>query len=172
MRSQPRPYLHPYVGGALLGLVLFASFILTGHGLGASGGLGRLIIAVQKAIDPQHINLNPYLAIAGGGAKNPLNHWVIWEILGMLFGGLVSGWIGGRLKVETRKGPRITVHQRWLFAVIGGFFMGYGARMARGCTSGQGLSGGAVLSAGSWGFLMMVFLGGYLLARPMRRLWT
>ncbi len=172
MRSEPRPYLHPYVGGVLLGLVLFFSFVLTGHGLGASGGLGRMIIAVQKLFDPQHVNLNPYLALAGGGDKNPLDHWIIWELLGMLLGGFVSGFIGGRLKVETRKGPRITVHQRWLFAVIGGFFMGYGARLARGCTSGQGLSGSAVLSAGSWGFLIMVFLGGYLLARPLRRLWT
>ena len=38
----PRPikgYIHPYLAGALLGVVLFTAFFLTGNGLGASGGL-------------------------------------------------------------------------------------------------------------------------------------
>ena len=38
---------------------------------------------------------------------------------------------------------------RWMTAFVGGGLMGYGARMARGCTSGQALSGGAVMSVGS-----------------------
>ena len=50
--------------------------------------------------------------------------------------------------------------------------MGYGARMARGCTSGQALSGGAVLSVGSWAFMFAVFGGGYALAYFVRRLWN
>ena len=39
--------------------------------------------------------------------------------------------------------------------------MGYGARFARGCTSGQALSGGATLSVGSWAFMFAVFAGAY-----------
>lgn len=50
--------------------------------------------------------------------------------------------------------------------------MAYGARMARGCTSGQALSGGAVLSAGSWAFMFSVFGGGYAVAYSLRKLWT
>ena len=38
-----KPYIHPYLGGALLGVVLFTAFFLTGNGLGASGGLNRII---------------------------------------------------------------------------------------------------------------------------------
>ena len=49
--------------------------------------------------------------------------------------------------------------------------MGYGALLARGCTSGQALSGGAVLSVGSWAFMLAVFAGGYGLAWFLRRLW-
>jgi hypothetical protein len=49
--------------------------------------------------------------------------------------------------------------------------MGVAARMARGCTSGQALSGGALLSAGSWAFMMCVFGGGYALVYFMRREW-
>ena len=36
-----KPYANPYLGGVLLGLVLFASYFITGNGLGASGGLSR-----------------------------------------------------------------------------------------------------------------------------------
>ena len=50
--------------------------------------------------------------------------------------------------------------------------MGLGARFARGCTSGQALSGGAVLSVGSWAFMIMVFAGAYMLAYPLRKLWN
>ena len=76
------------------------------------------------------------------------------------------------MSVEVYKGPRISVGQRLVFALLGGAIMGYGARFARGCTSGQALSGGAVLSLGSWAFMFSVFIGGYLLAYFVRRLWT
>ena len=47
----------------------------------------------------------------------------------------------------------------------------YGARMARGCTSGQALSGGATLAAGSWVIMLCIFLGAYALAYFVRKLW-
>ena len=49
--------------------------------------------------------------------------------------------------------------------------MGFGARLARGCTSGQGLSGAAVLSLGSFAFLFSIFIGGYSLAWFVRKNW-
>ena len=61
---------------------------------------------------------------------------------------------------------------RWGLAFLGGGLMGIGAGLARGCTSGQALSGGAVLSVGSWAFMMMVFAGAYMLAYPLRKLWN
>ena len=45
------------------------------------------------------------------------------------------------------------------------------ARMARGCTSGQALSGGATLAAGSWAVMLAIFASAYLLAYFVRRLW-
>ena len=93
-------------------------------------------------------------------------------VLGTLLGGFVSGWLNGRLKVETVRGPRITVRTRWFMAFLGGAIMGYGARFARGCTSGQALSGGAVLSVGSWAFMFAVFGGAYALAYFLRKFWN
>ncbi len=56
-------------------------------------------------------------------------------------------------------------------ALGGGLLMGFAAKLARGCTSGQALSGGAMQSAGSWAFMMMVFAGGYAFAWMVRRAW-
>jgi uncharacterized membrane protein YedE/YeeE len=166
-----KDYWHPYLGGLLLGLVLFTSFFLTGNGLGASGGLNRLVVFVEDLIAPAHIDRVPYLLKMAGGDKNPLDDWIIPMIFGTLVGGFASGWLNGRLQVETNRGPNITKKTRWATAFIGGAIMGYGARMARGCTSGQALSGGAVLSLGSWVFMFAVFGGAYALAYFVRKLW-
>jgi uncharacterized protein len=166
-----KDYWHPYLGGLLLGLVLFSAFFLTGNGLGASGGLNRLVVYVEDLIAPAHIDRVAYLLKMAGGDKNPLDDWIIPMVFGTLVGGLVSGWLNGRLQVETNKGPNITKRTRWATAFIGGSIMGYGARMARGCTSGQALSGGAVLSLGSWVFMFSVFAGAYALAYFVRKLW-
>jgi uncharacterized protein len=167
-----KPYIHPYLGGALLGIVLFLAFFLTGNGLGASGGLNRIIVFFQDLIAPEHVDRVSYLLKMAGGDKNPLDDWIIPMVFGTLIGGFVSGWLNGRLKVETNKGPNITVRTRWATAFIGGAIMGYGARLARGCTSGQALSGGATLSLGSWLFMFAVFGGAYALAYFVRKLWN
>jgi hypothetical protein len=170
-KRSEKPYVHPYLGGFLLGLVLFASFFFTGNGLGASGGLNRYIVFFEDLFAPQHVDTTPYLLKMAGGDKNPLDDWVVLVVAGALVGGFVAGWWNGRLKVETNKGPRISVRTRWLMAFAGGAIMGYGARMARGCTSGLALSGGAVLSVGAWAFMFSVFAGAYALAYFVRKLW-
>lgn len=167
-----RPYVNPYLGGALLGVVLFLAFFVTGNGLGASGGLNRILVYFEDLVAPWHVDRTPFLLSMAGGDKNPLDNWVVPVSIGTLIGGFISGWLNGRLKVETGKGPHISVRMRWLMAFAGGSFMGYGARLARGCTSGQALSGGAVLSVGSWAFMFAVFGGGYALAYFVRKLWN
>lgn len=170
-RDRPAPYWNPYVGGLVLGVVLFATFVLTGHGLGASGGIARVVVAGEKVVAPDHVDRTALLAEMAGGTRNPLDAWVVWGVLGVALGGAVSGLLAGRWKVETFHGPRLSKGRRWFFALLGGAIMGYAARMARGCTSGQALTGGATLAVGSWVFMFAVFAGGYLLAWPLRRLW-
>jgi hypothetical protein len=50
--------------------------------------------------------------------------------------------------------------------------MGFAAGLARGCTSGLALSGGALLATGGWIFMMMFFAGAYALAWLVRRQWV
>lgn len=175
MRKDQRPpnsFTNPYLAGLLLGVVLFAAFALTRGGLGASGAISRIQVATTDLFFPAHVDRVGYFAAVGGGDKNALDHSSIFLLVGTLMGGFVSAKFNRRLRVEICKGARITSKQRLLFALIGGTIMGYGARLARGCTSGQALSGGAVLSVGSWAFMFSVFIGGYLLAYFVRKLWT
>jgi uncharacterized protein len=171
-RKAPKPYINAYLGGILLGLVLFAAFFITGNGLGASGGMNRLLVVIEDAVYPEHVDRTAYLTAMAGGNKNPLDSWVVFITLGAVAGGFASGWLHNRVKLETNRGPQVSIRMRWMTAFIGGAFMGYGARMARGCTSGQALSGGAVLSVGSWAFMFAVFAGAYALAYFVRNLWN
>ncbi len=167
-----KPYIHPYVGGALLGIVLFLAYLLTRNGLGASGGLNRLVAAAEDGIVPGHIDRTPYLLKMSGGLKNALDDWSVPVVLGVIVGGFLAGVLNGRARFEVNKGPRISTRMRLMAAFFGGALFAYGARMARGCTSGQALSGGATLSAGSWALMMMIFAGAYGLAYFVRRLWN
>jgi uncharacterized membrane protein YedE/YeeE len=171
VREANQTYWSPYVGGALIGILLFVSFYLTGQGVGASGGINRVAVAVEDMVVPEHVDRTPYIAEMAGGDRDPLDHWIVWQIGGILLGGFTAGLLRGRVRLQTFHGPQITSRERWLYAFAGGLIMGYGARLARGCTSGQALSGGAVLSAGSWVFMLAVFIGGYALAWFVRRQW-
>jgi uncharacterized membrane protein YedE/YeeE len=171
-KREEKAYVNPYLGGVLLGLVLFAAFFITGGGLGASGGMNNLIVWIEDAIVPRHVNMTPYLLDIAGGTKNPLDSWTVWMLIGTVIGGALSGWLNGRMKVQVNKGPRISKRTRLVLAFAGGTLMGYGARLARGCTSGQALSGGAVLSVGSWSFMFAVFGGAYALAYFVRKAWN
>jgi uncharacterized membrane protein YedE/YeeE len=167
-----RGYMNPYLAGVFLGVVLFASFVLFGHGLGASGAVAVLTGTVTDTLAPGHAETNAYLVNLVRSHEHPLDHWLVFEILGVLLGGFVSGLLAGRVRPETIKGPRIGKRTRWATALLGGAVAGFGVRLARGCTSSQALSGGAILSAGSWAFMFAVFAGAYLLAYFVRRLWT
>jgi H+/Cl- antiporter ClcA len=167
-----RPYVNPYFGGVVLGIILFLAFFLTGNGLGSSGGTTRIVTFIEDQIAPAHVDRTPYLLKMAGGDKNPLDDWIIPVFFGALIGGFTSGAIFGRAKIETTKGPNVSNRTRWLMAFLGGTIFLYGARMARGCTSGQALSGGATLAAGSWVVMLCIFAGAYALAYFVRKLWN
>jgi uncharacterized protein len=169
VRREALPFTNPYVAGVGLGLVLLAAFVVMGRGLGASGAFGSVLAAFLAAVAPAHAHGNEfYQGYLEWGP--PLKDWLVFEVLGVLLGGFLSGAFAGRLARTVEKGPRIGVGGRFALAFLGGALMGFGAKLARGCTSGQALSG-ALLNVGSWAFMLAVFAGGYAMAVFVRREW-
>jgi uncharacterized protein len=168
MQRDPNRFWNPYLAGVALGLVLLSAFLVMGSGLGASGASLRFGLAALGLFAPEHVATTPPFARA---LQNEHASWLIYEIAGVLLGGLVAAYTSGRLSPEVLRGPRISRGARLAMALGGGLLMGVAARMARGCTSGQALSGGALLSTGSWVFMFSVFAGGYALAYFVRRAW-
>jgi len=168
---EKKNYMNPYLAGIGLGITLLLAFVLVGRGLGASGAMMRFTAWLVSVFSAAHANANAYFANYAGEGVNPFNNWLVYEVLGVIVGGFLSGLIAGRLRFTTDRGPQITDKMRWVFAFLGGGLMGFGARLAYGCTSGQALTGGATLAFGSWAFMFAVFGGGYLTAYWVRKLW-
>ena len=164
--------MNPYWAGFALGLVLLAAFVVMGRGLGASGAFTTAVATTVHAVAPAHAEGNAfYREYLGDGTTNPLKDWLVFEVLGVFVGGFVSGALARRLRVTVEKGPRVGTPVRLVLAFIGGALMGIGAKLALGCTSGQALTGGALLNLGSWIFMICVFAGAYALAWFLRREW-
>jgi hypothetical protein len=165
-----RPYTDPYVAGAGLGLVLLAAFMIMGRGLGASGAFASSAAGVVATVAPVRAAANPYFGryLAGDG---PWREWLLFEIAGVMMGGYLSALFAGRLRGEVERGPRISRKARLALAFGGGAIMGLGAALARGCTSGLALTGGALLSVGSWVFIIGAFAAAYLIAPLTQRAW-
>ena len=168
--TPPRAYANPYVAGCGLGLVVLACFVVSGQGLGASGAFANVAAGIVAAVAPETAAANSYFAgyLADG---LPWTAWMVVEVLGVVAGGALSAILAGRFRPEVVAGSGLGPRSRLLFAFAGGAIMGLGAVLARGCTSGQALSGGALLSVGSWTFMAAVFIAGYAVAPLARRLW-
>ncbi len=166
-----RVYWNPYFGGFLLGLLIILTFYITGRGLGASGAMKSTVVTVVDAVAPAHAENNAYYSKFIKEGESPMNTWLVFEAIGVLFGGFLSGAMANRLKPIVEHSPKITSKKRLIYALTGGVLFGLGAQLARGCTSGAGLSGMAVLSTGGFLTVAMIFGTGYLISYFFRKNW-
>ena len=171
-RQRPtRAYADPYLAGVGLGLVLLASFVLVGRGLGASGAFASTAAGTVALIAPARAAASPlfshYLT-----AQGPWLDWLSFELLGVMFGAWLSATLAGRTRIQVERPEHLAPGRRLAFAFAGGVLMAAGAVFARGCTSGQALTGGALLSVGAWLFLGVAFAAAYALAPLLRRVWA
>jgi hypothetical protein len=166
--QKPSPLWNPYFAGVLLGLTLLASLLTLGAGLGASGGIARFGAQVESWIAPAHVAASEYF---GGWGSNPLSYYLVFMFAGVFFGGLISAVLARRIDVKVERGAAVSSTYRLMLALGGGILAGFAARIAGGCTSGQALTGGAMLLTGSLIFMGCTFAGGYAAAYFVRRQW-
>lgn len=167
--ASERRHMNPYLAGFGLGLVLLAAFLIMGRGLGATAASGSVVAWLAGLVAPEWTAANP--ALKGYYAEPPWVNWTFYLIVGAFVGALVSAKLAGRIRFRVERGPHLSVQARLALAFVGGAVAAMGAKLAKGCTSGQALTGGAQLNVGSWIFMVAVFAGAYALAYFVRKEW-
>lgn len=81
VRAELKPYANPYLIGVLLGLVLLASFVILGAGLGASGGIAHIGASLSMSVSELHTLSSEYF---GKWGSTPLNYYLVFMFVGIL----------------------------------------------------------------------------------------
>lgn len=161
----------PYLIGAGIGVLSWIVFVVVNNPIGITTALSQVSGAVATPVlGAETVSANTYWA------KNAfkLDYGTLF-LVGTMLGGFLSALLAGTLKAETvptvwaeRFGP--SVSKRLAVAFLGGVVAMYGARLANGCTSGNGITGGLQLALSGWVFLAVMFPTGiataFLLFRP------
>ena len=154
----------PYLVGGAIGVLIWLSFILSNRPIGCSTAYVRFGGLIEKIFKGKKVERKEYYR-----DFLPKIGWEVLLIVGVIFGAFISSSISGNFTVEmvpelwkTAFGSNDFI--RGGAAVLGGFFVGFGARLAGGCTSGHGISGTSQLAVGSWLALISFFLGGFMSA--------
>lgn len=165
-------YINPYVGGFFIGLMMIAAYFFSGEGLGSSGGFRDITAGVINGIAPKYAESSAFYKRFVENGRNPFDTWLVYEMIGIIMGAIISAALFNRLKFEIGKSPNISNRKRLLAALLGGLFWGIGSQLGRGCTSGLIMSGMAVSSLSGYIGLIAVFGGGFLFAYFFRKLWV
>jgi uncharacterized membrane protein YedE/YeeE len=168
--ARPAPFWNPYLAGVGLGLTLLLAFATLGAGLGASGAIARAAASGAHVVAPEAVEQNGYLGGWFSGTA-PLSHYLVYMAVGVLIGGFLSARLARRTRFDVERGPRASVRLRLVLALAGGLLVGFASRLAGGCTSGQALTGGALLLDGSWAFMFSIFAGAFGAAWFVRKEW-
>ena len=161
----------PYIAGAGLGLTLLATFVIVGWGLGASSAFSLLTGVGLGKLSPEYAHKLTYFS-QYLNVEAPLMNWVLFEIAGLYFGALVASFMAGNFEMKFDKPGHMSNVTRLFTAFGGGILIGFASRLARGCTSGVALSGGAQLAIAGWVFVIAMFVSGFIGAALFRRLWS
>jgi hypothetical protein len=167
-RAAPGLDWTPYLVGIGIGVLSWVVFVVVNNPIGITTAVSQVAGGVATPImGREAVAQNSYWA------RNPfaLDYGTLF-LAGTLIGGFVSALLSGRLRIEKvpplwaeRFGPAPA--KRYGVAFLGGMIAMYGARLANGCTSGNGISGGLQLALSGWLFLAVMFATGTATAFAM-----
>ncbi len=160
----------PYLVGAGIGALSWIAFGVFGDPLGVTTAFSRIAsLFAVPLIGAEAVAQNSYWK------SMPLSwDYGVWFLVGIPVGAFLSAILSGTWRIELvprvwadRFGP--SVAKRFAAAFLGGVIIMYGARLAGGCTSGHGISGGLQLALSSWVFLAVMFATGLAASAIMFR---
>lgn len=159
---------NPYLVGVGIGVLSWAAFAIADKPIGVTTALSQCSgVVARPIIGSEGVRANAYWA------RNP----PAWDygtlfLFGIALGSLVAAAASRDLKIEVvpavwRERFGWSPGGRLLAAFVGGALVMYGARMADGCTSGNGISGSLQLAVTGWTFFITMFITGVATARLM-----
>lgn len=161
---------NPYLVGIGIGVLSWVVFVVVGTPIGVTTAASQVAGGVTSLVTgPEVVAANSYWA------RHPfrLDYGTLF-LAGTFLGALASALSSRQFRIETvpavwreRFGPSVAT--RYVAAFVGGVIAMYGARMANGCTSGNGISQGLQLAVVGWTFLAAMFASGVVTARLMFR---
>ena len=155
----------PYAVGIGIGILSWFSFLISREPIACSTSFARTSGGIERLFLGKKVELKPYyqeikLVVGWQGML------VLGIVIGSLISALLSGdfhwqWVPSRWASAFGNSPVLRV----IVAMVGGVFLGFGARWAGGCTSGHGISGTLQLAVSSWISAICFFIGGILMAQ-------
>lgn len=160
-----------WVGGVVVGLLVAACFYLTGR----IGFLAEHPETLEPAWlgtqskRPEALSFSAPLAhgldlLTLWSDKATVATFGVMLSLGVLFGAFVSAKLRGDFRLESFGSPREVLEH-----LAGGVLMGFGGVTALGCSIGNGVTGVALLSAGSFLAIIGITAGALLALRVQMR---
>lgn len=157
----------PWVVGLALGVLSWFAFATAQRGLGITTPFEQAAALATQALAPQSTGITSYLA----DEDAPTIGWAWMVVIGVFLGSFVSANVATRARASARDAkarssivPPLwaarfgeSVPLRLASAFGGGVILMLGARIARGCTSGHGITGALQLAAASWIFISVAF---------------
>ncbi|NCB41854.1 MAG: hypothetical protein EOM59_04465 [Clostridia bacterium] len=131
---EPWPW---WMGGIVIGLLVPLMYYFANTAFGVSTGYGNLVKLFIPNTKNKWLNSETY--------KNIFN-WRIFFIAGIILGAFLSARTSGMALVTTEMGLFTQAVPWSMFAKVvwflfGGFLLGFGSRVAGGCTSGHSIHG-------------------------------
>ncbi|MBI5166536.1 MAG: YeeE/YedE family protein [candidate division NC10 bacterium] len=119
--------------GLLLGLLNMFAFYTANYYLSISTTFSRAAGMILQVFAPGHVVANAYYKMV-----KPIVDWQFMLVIGVFIGAYLSARLSREFKIvlelpplwESRFGTRAS--RRWVIGLLGGIFVGFGARFADG----------------------------------------
>ncbi len=152
-------YLSPTRAALLLALLNLLLYITLDRPWSITSGESHFVAYVENLFFPEHVAKSAYFQ-----RYVPELNWRVWLNFGIIFGAFIGAYLGNDFKVRI---PRVKA--RFLQVFIGGFLMGYGARLAIGCNIGHIMSGVPQLAVSSIIAFISIAAGAYVGGKILMR---